>query len=85
MNLIVLDDGWFGERNDDTSSLGDWFASKDKFPYGLKGLADELNSMGLKFGLWLEPEMVSEKSMLYRDHPDWCLHVPGRPRQIGDI
>jgi alpha-galactosidase len=55
----------------------------NKFPQGLKGLADEVNELGCKFGLWFEPEMVSEESMLFAAHPDWYLHVPGRPRQIG--
>eukprot|EP01040_Poterioochromonas_malhamensis_P013876 gene13876-15312_t len=83
INLIVLDDGWFGKRNDDRTSLGDWIADIEKFPYGLKGLAEEINALGCKFGLWFEPEMVSEESMLFTSHPDWYLHVPGRPRQIG--
>jgi alpha-galactosidase len=78
-----LDDGWFGKRNDDKSSLGDWIADIEKFPHGIKGLAEEVNSYGCKFGLWVEPEMVSESSILFTSHPDWYLHVPGRPRQIG--
>jgi len=67
-----LDDGWFGKRDDDTTSLGDWFVDKRKFPKGLEGLADEVNKLGLKFGLWFEPEMVSPESELFRKHPDWC-------------
>jgi alpha-galactosidase len=63
VDLIVLDDGWFAERNDDTSSLGDWVVDKEKFPHGLKDLVDELNQMGCRFGLWVEPEMVSEHSV----------------------
>lgn len=63
INLIVLDDGWFGKRDNDTSSLGDWVADHEKFPYGIKGVAEEVNKAGCKFGLWFEPEMVSEDSV----------------------
>ncbi|MCP8617878.1 alpha-galactosidase [Salirhabdus salicampi] len=80
LELLVLDDGWFGERNDDTSSLGDWFENKVKLPNGLKHLAKQVNEQGLQFGLWFEPEMISPNSELYRKHPDWCIHVPGRRR-----
>ncbi|AEM79275.1 alpha-galactosidase [Thermoanaerobacter wiegelii] len=80
IELFVLDDGWFGKRNSDNSSLGDWFVNKEKIPSGLDGLAKGINSLGLKFGLWMEPEMVSPDSDLYREHPDWCIHVPNRPR-----
>ena len=80
IELMVLDDGWFGKRNDDKSSLGDWFVNKQKLPNGITGLAEKVNDMGLKFGLWFEPEMVSVDSELYRVHPDWCIHVPGRIR-----
>ncbi|MBB6636185.1 alpha-galactosidase [Cohnella thailandensis] len=80
IELFVLDDGWFGKRNDDTTSLGDWFEDRNKLPNGLKDLAERINSRGLKFGLWFEPEMVSRESELYRAHPDWCLHVEGRRR-----
>jgi alpha-galactosidase len=83
IDLIVLDDGWFGKRNDITTSLGDWTADLTKFPLGLNGLADAVNAAGCKFGLWIEPEMVSEDSSLHSMHPDWYLRVPGRPRQIG--
>ncbi len=76
--LFVLDDGWFGKRDDDTSSLGDWYVNKNKLPNGISGLAEKINAMGLKFGLWFEPEMVSPDSDLYRAHPDWAIHVPGR-------
>ncbi len=79
----MLDDGWFGERIDDNSSLGDWSVNKDKFPLGLKELATQLNNMDMKFGIWIEPEMISQNSNLYREHPEWCLHVPGRVRQVG--
>jgi alpha-galactosidase len=81
--MIVLDDGWFGKRTNDCSSLGDWVPDLAKFPLGIKGLAEEINALGLKFGLWFEPEMVSEESMLYAAHPDWAFQVPGKPRQIG--
>jgi alpha-galactosidase len=83
MELFVLDDGWFGKRDNDRSSLGDWFVDKRKLPNGLAGLAANINNMGMRFGLWLEPEMVSVDSELYRKHPDWCLHVPNRPRSEG--
>lgn len=78
--LFVLDDGWFGKRNIDNCSLGDWVVNREKLPHGLDGLAKKVNEMGLKFGLWFEPEMVSPDSDLYRAHPDWCLHVDGRDR-----
>ena len=77
--LFVLDDGWFGRRDDDTTSLGDWFANAQKLPGGLAGLCGKLNAMGMEFGLWIEPEMVSEDSELYRAHPDWVLCPPDRP------
>lgn len=77
--LFVLDDGWFGQRNDDSSSLGDWYPNK-KLSKGIDGLAKEINEMGMLFGLWFEPEMVSPNSDLYRAHPDWCIHVPNRSR-----
>jgi len=80
IEMLVLDDGWFGHRNDAASSLGDWYVNKTKLPHGLKGLADEVHGMGMKFGLWIEPEMISPDSDLYREHPDWCFHVPGRIR-----
>lgn len=83
IELFVLDDGWFGKRNDDTSSLGDWYVNKDKLPGGLKGLAEKVQENGMKFGLWVEPEMVSPDSELYREHPDWCIHVPNRKRTTG--
>ena len=79
VEMLVLDDGWFGCRNHDDSSLGDWFVNEKKLPGGLKYLADEVNRLGMKFGLWVEPEMVSPDSQLYRAHPDYALQVPGRP------
>ena len=80
VELFVLDDGWFGRRNNDCSSLGDWTENREKLPHGLSGLSDRLHALGLRFGLWFEPEMVSPDSDLYRAHPDWCLHVKGRDR-----
>ncbi|MCH4889655.1 alpha-galactosidase [Acidaminobacter sp. JC074] len=78
--MFVLDDGWFGKRNSPDSSLGDWYVNKDKIPSGLEGLSKKINEKGLKFGLWVEPEMISQKSDLYKNHPDWCLHEVGRSR-----
>ncbi|SDD04651.1 alpha-galactosidase [Paenibacillus sp. UNCCL117] len=83
MELFVLDDGWFGSRNDDRSSLGDWTVNAKKLPGGLSDLAERIGRMGMQFGLWFEPEMISPDSDLYRMHPDWCLHVPGRRRTLG--
>ncbi|MCC3374546.1 alpha-galactosidase [Cohnella sp. REN36] len=80
VELFVLDDGWFGRRDDDKSSLGDWIADRRKLPGGISDLAARVTNLGLQFGLWFEPEMVSPDSELYRMHPDWCLHVPGRRR-----
>ncbi len=80
VELFVLDDGWFGRRNDDRSSLGDWVVDRAKLPAGLDDLARRIAARGMRFGLWFEPEMVSPDSDLYRRHPDWCLHVPGRVR-----
>lgn len=78
IELLVLDDGWFGARDDDRSSLGDWTAHRRKLPHGLEGLAREVRALGLRFGLWIEPEMVSPDSELHRAHPDWAIAVPGR-------
>ncbi|MBD1380316.1 alpha-galactosidase [Metabacillus arenae] len=80
IELFVLDDGWFGKRDDDTSSLGDWFVDKGKLPSGLEDLVNRVRNMDMEFGLWFEPEMISVNSDLYRKHPDWCLHVPNRTR-----
>ncbi len=80
IELFVLDDGWFGKRNSDNCSLGDWVVNRQKLPDGIDGLARQINALGMKFGLWFEPEMVSPDSELYRSHPDWCLHVDGRIR-----
>ena len=78
VDLFVLDDGWFGKRDSDFSGLGDWTVNEEKIRGGLKNLSERIRSLGLKLGLWIEPEMVSEDSNLYREHPDWCLRVPGR-------
>ena len=78
LDMLVLDDGWFGKRNDDNSGLGDWFVNEKKLGCTMKELVDRVNALGLKFGIWLEPEMVSEDSELYRMHPDWVLQIPGR-------
>jgi alpha-galactosidase len=77
---FVVDDGWFGERSDDHAGLGDWSVNSTKFPHGLKPLIDKVHSLGMDFGLWVEPEMVNPDSDLYRKHPDWILNFPGRPR-----
>ena len=77
---FVLDDGWFRGRRDDTRGLGDWQADAERFPQGLAPLIDTVRGLGMDFGLWVEPEMVSPDSDLYRAHPDWCLHEPGRDR-----
>lgn len=75
--LFVLDDGWFGKRDDDHAGLGDWVVNTSKLPDGMKGLAEKVNALGLEFGFWIEPEMVNPDSDLYRNHPDWILSVPG--------
>ena len=78
VDMLVLDDGWFGERDDDNSGLGDWFPNEKKLGGSLSELVAKINSLGLKFGLWVEPEMINEDSNLYREHPDWALTVPGK-------
>ncbi|MDR1537283.1 MAG: alpha-galactosidase [Clostridiales bacterium] len=78
IEMLVMDDGWFGKRNDDNTSLGDWHVNEGKLKGGLKHLVDEVNNLGMKFGIWFEPEMVSPNSELYKAHPDWCLHAKGR-------
>jgi alpha-galactosidase len=83
IDRFVMDDGWFGQRKDDHAGLGDWYVNKEKFPNGLKPLIDKVRSLGMDFGLWVEPEMVNPDSDLYRKHPDWVLNFPGRPRTEG--
>lgn len=80
VELFCLDDGWFGARSNDSAGLGDWIPRKEAFPRGLKPLSDAVRDLGMRFGLWVEPEMVNPDSDLYRAHPDWVLHYPGRPR-----
>ena len=80
VELFVLDDGWFGKRDDDTTSLGDWVVDRRKLPDGLDGVAERITALGMDFGLWIEPEMVSADSDLFRAHPDWAIGIPGRPR-----
>ncbi len=83
MELFVLDDGWFGARNDDKAGLGDWRVNTKKLPDGLKGLAEKINNLGMDFGLWVEPEMVNEDSDLFREYPDWAVRIPGHPHSLG--
>ena len=83
IEMLVLDDGWFGKRDDDRSGLGDWFVNEQKLPGGLKEIVEETAQIGLKFGLWFEPEMVSEDSELFRRHPDWALRDPGRQPMVA--
>ena len=83
IELFVMDDGWFGRRDNDRCSLGDWVVDERKLPGGIKGINDKMKALGIQFGLWVEPEMVSPDSDLFRAHPDWCLHVPQRELSQG--
>lgn len=83
VELFVLDDGWFGARNDDTAGLGDWVENPAKLPQGMGGLARKINALGMKFGFWIEPEMVNPDSNLFRRHPEWVLATPGRKSSLG--
>ncbi len=83
IELFVLDDGWFGQRDDDHRSLGDWTENLKKLPDGLKGLSEKINALGMMFGIWVEPEMVNEDSDLFRAHPDWAIRVPGHAHSQG--
>ena len=83
IELFVMDDGWFGERNDDTTSLGDWFPDTAKLPGGVKGICDKVRALGLQFGIWVEPEMVSRESGLYLAHPEWAMEIPGKSHSEG--
>lgn len=83
VELFVLDDGWFGARRNDSAGLGDWYANKELLPNGISGLSRRIEALGMKFGLWFEPEMVNEDSDLYRAHPDWILRTPGRSASLG--
>ncbi len=83
IELFVLDDGWFGERNDDTSSLGDWNVNEKKLGGTLSNLVGKINKLGMQFGIWMEPEMISEKSHLFEAHPDWAVQIPNRETYLG--
>jgi alpha-galactosidase len=83
IELLVLDDGWFGKRNDDTSSLGDWHVDLNKLPNGLESLSGKIAKTGMKFGLWFEPEMISPNSELFTEHPDWAVGLPGQHYTLG--
>ncbi len=83
IELFVMDDGWFGERNDDKTSLGDWDVNKKKLPGGIKRLCDKVNELGLDMGIWVEPEMISVNSRLYEAHPDWTMDIPDKPHSEG--
>lgn len=83
IEMLVMDDGWFGKRNSDDCSLGDWQVNENKLGGGLKALVDSVNALGMKFGIWFEPEMVSPDSDLYRAHPDWAIQVNGRPLTLA--
>lgn len=78
VDMFVMDDGWFGKRDSDTSGLGDWFVNEEKLKGGLNTLVEKVKSYGMKFGIWFEPEMVSEDSELYRTHPEWAIQIPNR-------
>lgn len=83
IEMLVLDDGWFGKREDDSSGLGDWYVNENKLHGGLKKLVDRIHGLGMKFGIWFEPEMISPDSDLFRAHPDWALQIPGRSLSLG--
>ena len=83
IELFVMDDGWFGDRTDDTKALGDWDVNRKKLPGGIEGLAAKIEDLGMKFGLWVEPEMISVDSKLYMEHPDWAMEIPGHPHSEG--
>ena len=83
MDMLVMDDGWFGKRNDDRAALGDWWVNREKFPEGLAPFVEQVKSRGIKFGIWIEPEMINPDSELYRAHPDWCVHCPGAERMYS--
>ena len=83
VEMVVMDDGWFGKRNDDCSGLGDWIVNEEKLGCSLRRLVQDINALGMRFGIWIEPEMISEDSDLYRAHPDWALTIPGRKPVIA--
>ena len=83
VDLLVMDDGWFGKRDNDTTSLGDWFVNEEKLGCSLHELVERVKAEGMQFGIWFEPEMISPESEMHRAHPDWALHIPGRGRSLG--
>lgn len=83
IELFVMDDGWFGHRDNDRSSLGDWKVNTKKLPNGLAGLCKKINDLGMDFGIWVEPEMVNVDSELYQAHPDWAMDIPGKNHSEG--
>ena len=83
IELLVMDDGWFGKRDDDNSGLGDWTVNQKKLPGGLEALVPRIRELGMSFGIWIEPEMVNEDSQLYREHPDWAFRIPNRTPARG--
>lgn len=83
IEMLVMDDGWFGNRFDDNRALGDWFVNQEKLPGGLEYLVSQVNKLGMKFGIWMEPEMISPDSDLYRAHPDWAIQIPGRAPSLA--
>ena len=83
LDMFVMDDGWFGKRDNDWCALGDWEVNEEKIKGGLPALAEKIHGLGLKFGLWVEPEMISENSRLYQEHPDWAMTIPGHPHSEG--
>ena len=85
IDTMVLDDGWFSSRINDSCGLGDWYENRDRLPNGLEGLAKRINALGMRFGLWFEPEMVNPGTELYKKHPDWILHTKGRRRRCQEI
>ena len=83
IELLVLDDGWFGKRNSAKTSMGDWYCNLEKLPNGISGLSQKIHDMGLQFGIWVEPEALSVDSDLYRAHPEWSLSIPGQHHSLG--
>ena len=83
IDTLVIDDGWFGKRNDDSIGLGDWFVNRNKFKDGLASFSDKVHALGLKLGIWIEPEMINPTSDLYKEHPEWVLQCKDRPKSLG--
>ncbi|CAK8737848.1 Alpha-galactosidase [Sodalis praecaptivus] len=80
---FIIDDGWFRGRNSDTTALGDWYTDPEKYPQGLTPVIDAVKRTGMQFGIWVEPEMISQDSLLFRKHPDWVLGLASYPRPLG--